>query len=420
MNTDWTKHTHFAALDWASDHHDVVVVDRSGLIATEFRFAHTAAGWAEFTEHMKPFAGCPLALETSSGPAVDQLLQHGWRLYPVNPKSAERYRERKAPSNTKTDRLDAWSLADALRTDGHGWRAWVAQDEATASLRALCRDEMSLIEQRTGLVNQLIAALREYYPAALEAFEDWTQPYAWALVVQFPTPAALQQAGKRKWEKFLHTHRLWRPSTAEKRLQLFAAANALPASPAVVRAKTLLATSLVCVLQALEKQLDEYRSRINHAFAQHPDHDIFTGLPGAGEKLGPRLLSELGSDRSVYPDADGLSCQAGTSPVSFQSGQINKARIRWACDKVLRQTVHLWADCSRKTSAWARAYYDDKRKRGMSHAAALRCLGKRWLRVLWRLWQDHKSYDASIHERSLKEHGSWVSPLLAPSDAQTL
>lgn len=415
MNANWNQYTHFAALDWASDHHDVVVVDRSGLIAAEFRFAHTAAGWAEFTEKMKPFAGCPLALETSSGPAVDQLLQRGWKLYPINPKAAQRYRERKAPSGTKTDRHDTWSMADALRTDGHGWRPLVPQDEATAILRALCRDEIGLIEQRTALVNQLIAALREYYPAALEAFQDWTQPYAWALVVKFPTPVALQQAGKRNWEKFLHTHRLWRPDTAPERLKVFAAANALPASPAIAVAKSLLATSLIRVLQALQQQLDEYRNRINQAFAKHPDHDVFGSLPGAGEKLAPRLLAELGTAREVYPDADSLCCQAGVSPVSFQSGKVSKAHIRWACDVVLRHTVHLWADCSRRKSAWAQAYYGRKREQGMSHAAALRCLGKRWLRILWRLWQDHQSYDFNVHERSLKDHGSWVSPLLSAS-----
>src|SRR4030095_3558793 len=215
------------------------VVDRSGFIAAEFRFAHTAAGWAEFTERMKPFAGCPLALETSSGPAVDQLLQRGWKLYPINPKAAQRYRERKAPSGTKTDRHDTWSMADALRTDGHGWRPLGPQDEATAILRALCRDEISLIEQRTALVNQLRAALREYYPAALEAFEDWTQPFTWAFVQVFPTPAALQGAGPAKWKKFLNTHKLWHPETTKKRLAVFAAATALPAGAAITSAKSL-------------------------------------------------------------------------------------------------------------------------------------------------------------------------------------
>jgi transposase len=413
INTDWSQHTHFAALDWANDHHDVVVVDRSGSIAAEFRFAHTAGGWAEFTQKMQPFPGAPLALETSSGPAVDQLLQRGWRLYPVNPKAAQRYRERKTPSGTKTDRHDAWSLADALRTDGHGWRGLQTQDEATATLRALCRDEMSLIEQRTALVNQLMAALREYYPVALAAFDDWTAPYAWALISQFPTPHALASAGRRKWEKFLHTQRLWRSDTAPARLELFAQAQALPASPAIVSAKSLLATSLVRVLQALQVQLDEYRRRINAAFTQHPDRDIFGSLPGAGETLAPRLLGELGAERTVYPDADALCCQAGVSPVSFQSGQINKARIRWACDTVLRHTVHLWANCSRKKSPWAQAYYAQKRSQGHDHASALRCLGKRWLKILWRLWTDRQSYDESRHQQNQKQHGSWVIPLLA-------
>lgn len=408
MNTDWTAHTYFAGLDWAKDHHDVVVVDRLGAIAAEFRFAHTAAGWAEFTEKMKAFSGAPITLETSSGPAVDQLLQRGWVVYPVNPKAAERYRERKIPSGDKSDRPDAWSLADALRTDGHAWRGLLPQDEATATLRALCRDEIALIEQRTLLVNQLMAALREYYPSALEAFDDWTQPHAWALISQFPTPAALQKAGKRRWEKFLHTYRLWRPSTAPERLKLFENANSLPASLAVTEAKSLLASSLVRVLQTLQAQLEEYRRRINQSFAQHPDHDIFGSLPGAGEKLAPRLLGEIGSIREVFPDSDALCCQAGVSPVRYESGQIKRARIRWACDMVLRHTVHLWADCSRKQNVWAQTYYEGKRQQGMSHAAALRCLGKRWLKILWRLWQTKSAYDAGHHQKSLLDHGSWV------------
>ena len=413
MNTnDWNQHSHFAALDWACDHHDVVLVDRTGALVAEFRFAHTAAGWAEFTEKMKPYPGAPLALETSSGPAVDQLLQRGWTLHPVNPKAAERYRERKAPSGTKTDRIDAWSLADALRTDGHGWRPLLPQDEATATLRALCRDEIALIEQRTALVNQLIACLREYYPVAIELLADWTRPCAWALIAHFPTPVLLQEAGKRRWEKFLHTQRLWRSDTAPARLELMAHANALPASPAVVKAKTLLATTLVKVLQALEAQLDEYRRRITETFTQHPDHDVFGSLPGAGGKLAPRLLGEVGQVREVYPDADALCCQAGVSPVSFQSGKLDKARIRWACDVVLRHTVHLWADCSRKQSAWAQAYYQGKRQEGHDHASALRCLGKRWLKILWRLWQDGQCYSERQHQENQKKHGSWVSGVL--------
>ena len=105
--------------------------------------------------------------------------------------------------------------------------------------------------------------------------------------------------------------------------------------------------------------------------------------------------------------------QAGVSPVSYQSGQVAKCRLRRACNKGLRATVHLWANSSRLTCDWAAAYYQHKRTQGHSHASALRCLGKRWLKILWRLWQEQRLYDASVHEQSLKDHGSWVSPLLA-------
>lgn len=415
MNTDWPQHSHFAALDWASDHHDVLVLDRTGAVVAEFRFAHSAAGWAEFTEKLKPFPSTPFTLETSSGPAVDQLLQRGCVLYPLAPGAAARYRERKAPSGTKSDRHDTWSMADALRTDGHAWRVLRPQDEATALLRALCRDEIGLIEQRTQLVNQLQAALREYYPAALEAFGDWTVPTPWAFLQQFPTPVALQTAGKRKWEKFLHTHKLWRPQTRDERLAVFAAANALPASAAVVSAKSLLAVSLAKVLVTLQAQIDEYRRRIVAAFRAHPDHDLFGGLPGAKDVLAPRLLAELGSVREEYPDADALMCQAGVSPVSYQSGKVERCRLRRACVKSLRATVHLWANASRATCDWAQAYYEQKREEGHSHASALRGLGKRWLKILWRLWQNRECYDESKHLRSLERRGAKVWQKIKPA-----
>lgn len=418
MKTHWTEQPYFAALDWAKAHHDVVVVDRLGTLVAEFQFAHTAAGWGQFEQQLQAFGRPPIALETSSGSAVDQLLQRQYPVYPVNPKAAERYRERKAPSGTKTDRHDAWSLAEALRTDGQGWRPLVPQDQATATLRLLCRDEQALIEQRTALVNHLQATLGEYYSLALESFPDWTQPFAWAFVQAFPTPAALEQAGQRRWEKFLHRHKLWRPDTAPQRLAAWAQGQQLNASAAILNAKSLLALSLARVLQALQQQIDEYRARIRAAFQAHPDHDIFGSLPGAKDKLAPRLLAELGRQREIFPDAQSLLCYAGVSPVSFQSGQICKARIRWACDHFLRHTVHLWADQSRRRCAWAQAYYQAKRDKGHSHASALRCLGKRWLKLLWRLWQDHRTYNEAVHLQSLRTHGSFVANLLALPPAE--
>jgi transposase len=413
----WTEQTHFAALDWADDHHDLVVVDAKGQITLELTFPHSAEGWQQAQEALAAWPGVPVAIETSAGPAVDQLLQRGFCVYPVMPKAAVRYRERKRPTGSKNDRHDAWSLADALRTDGHGWSALSPLDPLTSELRALCRDEISLIEQRTALVNRLQAALKEYYPAALEAFQDWTAPYTWAFLLAFPTPAALSKAGKSRWQKFLHTHRLWRPQTAPDRLEIFARATAFTGSSSITAAKSMLAQSLARVLQSLEQELAAYRARIQRLFDQHPDHDIFGSLPGAGAKLAPRLLAELaGAD---WKQVSQVQARAGTAPVTYESGQVRRVKIRRACTHWLRATMHLWADQSRHYSVWAAAFYRDHRDRGQNHACAVRCLAHRWLKVLGAMVRTHTAYDANHHLRAIQEHGSCIFKLINPQAPTT-
>jgi hypothetical protein len=190
---------HFAAVDWAKQHHHAVILNPAGQIVAEFGFAHSQEGWQPWREQAARFAPLAVAIETSQGTVIDQLLRTpDCTIYPLNPKAAQRYRERQAPSGTKSDHLDAWSFADALRLDGANWKPLSTQDPLLEQLRLLCRDEITLIEERTALINQLQAALHEYYPTALEAFEDWGCPGAWAFVEAFPTPQALVQAGKRR------------------------------------------------------------------------------------------------------------------------------------------------------------------------------------------------------------------------------
>lgn len=412
--------THYGAVDWARGHDDLCVVDAAGAIVLELRIEDTPEAWADLRQRLaqiKAADGSPavvgFAIETSAGPAVERLLEAQWTVFPLNPKAAERYRDRKAPSGSKNDRLDAFCFADALRTDGRAWRPLRPADPLTHELRLLCRDEIALIAQRTALVNALRAALNEYYPTALSAFDDWTAPGPWEFLIAFPTPHHLASAGKRKWEKFLHAHKLYRPETSAKRLELFAQAqkSASP-NPAVTAAKSLLAVTLAKQLRTLEGQLEEYRARINELFGRHPDRDLFGSLPGAGEKLAPRLLSELGADRQVFQDPQALQCYAGAAPVTQQSGRTCRVFIRRACNTTLRATVHLWADCSRAKCPWAQAYYHQKRQQGMRHAAALRCLAMRWLKILWKMWTDRTPYDGERHLQDQVKHGSWVIALM--------
>jgi transposase len=324
------------------------------------------------------------------------------------------------PSGTKSDHADAWTLADALRVDGHGWKVLQRADDLSVKLKCLCQDEVVLIAQRTQLVNQLQQALVEYYPAALEAFDNWTLYFTWDFIIEFPTPDALVKAGLRRWQKFMHTHRLWRPSVIERRLKIFARADQFKGSPAISEAKSQLALSLCRLLKMLKRQLDEYRQRIEALFAQHPDHNLFGSLPGAKKVLAPRLLAAIGSDPNRYAnETQVLQAFAGTAPVSFQSGQHHTVKVRRACDRFMRSTVHLWADCFRHASKWGEVYYWQKRKCGMSHACALRCLAQRLLKIVFRMISDKKPYDAELHAKNQLKHGSWVLTLVNATPAKT-
>jgi len=130
----WSERSAFAGWDWARDHHDVLVVDPRGTVVEDFRIDDTGEGWQRARQRLSPYPGLALAIETSSGAVVERLLEAGFAVFPVNPKAAKRYRERKAPSGTKTDRVDAWSLADALRLDGHTWRPLKPDDPLTVEL----------------------------------------------------------------------------------------------------------------------------------------------------------------------------------------------------------------------------------------------------------------------------------------------
>jgi len=403
--------SHFAGFDWAKNEHDIAIVARDGQIVQQFRIEDTAEGWATLKERIAPYLPLAVAIETSCGAAVDRLLQLEVTVFPIQPMAAQRYRERKAPTGVKDNCLDAWSLADALRLDGHTWRSLRPEDPITQELRILCRDEVALIEQRTALVCQLQQAIYEYYPAVREAFDDWTLSAVWKFIIQFSTSEILIRAGKKKWEKFLKSNGLNRPENYAKRLEIFATAGKFKGTAPVTAAKSVLAVAVAKQLLILQEQLTTYRCRIRELFQQHPDREIYESLPGLGDKLAPRLLSRCAGDR--FGSVQEMQCVAGTAPVSKASGRMCFVNIRRACDKLLRATVHHWANLSRSKCAWAQAYYESKREQGkMSHAAALRCLGQRWLKILNKMLETRTPYDEALHLRNQVKHGSWVIKLL--------
>lgn len=397
----------WVGVDWGGTSHRVCALDEQGKEVDAFETPHTAEGLAELTGRLsRAGAVAGVAVETTRSLVVQKLLGAGLTVYPVNPKLSHAWREGWKVSGSKSDRTDAFVLAEGLRQNSARLRPFKPDEDRTRELRMLCADECTLIAQRTALVSQLQAALKEYYPQALEWFEDWTGAAAWDFVLTFPTPEALRNASRKRLFGFLKVHRIGLRPIWEERAAKSRNGPAWPSDPAATAAKSVLAVTLAKSLRTLQASLQEYRARIEKLYGDHPDSSLFDSLPGAGPKLAPRLLSHFGADRSRFDSADALEQLSGTSPVTLQSGRSKTVTMRRQCQKAFRNTLHLWAFQTTLYCGWARAFYARARRAGQGHALALRNLARKWLGILYRMWRDRRPYDEGRYLTALIRHGS--------------
>jgi len=324
----------FAGMDWADTHHDVLVLDELGQQVGGLRVAHSKEGLAALKSFLLTLATTPeqiaCLVETSHGLLIASLLEDGFSVYPVNPKTVDR---RRNAAGLKTDALDAYLLAKTGRSDLADLRVLRPDTPLVQELKRLTRDQDSLLESQTRLVNQLTACLKTYYPVALSLFSKLHQRSALLFLQTYPTPEAARTASTQELEALLRKAHSPNAAQGAERLVEMVHQPALSADPITIRAKARLMLVLVGQLLSLIEQVARYDKEIPSLFLTHEDNEVFSSLPRAGKRLAPRLLAEIGDDRTRYRDATSLQAVAGTAPVAFQSGTYAKAHKRYACLK---------------------------------------------------------------------------------------
>jgi len=395
---------HFAGIDWADDHHDAVVVNADGETVMRLRVKHTGVGLDKLCAELRRIAdpsGIACTIETRHGILVNHLLEEGFAVYPVNPKTVDRHR---SPARAKTDMIDATILARHGRNELAQLRRLEPDSPIIQELKLLTRDQVALIQQQTRLVNQLTACLKEYYPIALEVFGKLNQPITLAFLKAFPTPDHLSLVGLAGAETFFRQQNYpWRARTLEK-LQSLLQQRPLRSNQIVARAKSQLMLAIVAQLAPLGDAIRAYDKDIENLFRGHSDSKLFQSLPGAGERLASRLLAEWGDDRTRYENHESVGALAGTSAVPYQSGRIRRARMRFACVRAFRHALYQFAWQSTLREPWAKEYYDGKRKDGKSHSVAVRALSNQWVRIIYRMWMNREPYSREKYMQARARH----------------
>jgi transposase len=386
----------FVGDDWAEDHHDVEVEDGGGVRLARARLPEGIGGLARLheliAEHLTEddvdaetgFVGQSVAIgiETDRGTWVAALVASGYQVFPINPMSVARYRDRHATSGAKSDRGDAHVLAEIVRLDRAHHRPIAGDSPEVEGLKLVARTHQAFIWDRTRHLLRLRGALREFFPAALEAFPELTASDALELLERAPDPARAARLSRSKISAALTRAHRRDPEVKAAAIQAALRAPALRQAPPIEAAYAVIVASAVRLIAGLNTQIAELQAVVAEGFGRHPDAEIMTSQPGLGPVLGARVLAEFGDDRSRYVDAKARKNYAGTSPITRASGTRRVVLARYARNKHLADATHQWAFCALNASPGARAYYDDIRGRGVSHHAALRQLANRLVGIL--------------------------------------
>jgi transposase len=403
----------FVGDDWAEAHHDVELMDAAGRRLAKTRLPEGVAGMSRLHAMIAEQVGevadedveVVVGIETDRGPWVAALVAAGYTVLAVNPLQAARYRERLAVSGAKSDSADAHMLADMVRTDSHQLRPVAADSAQAEAVKVVARTHKTLIWERTRHTQRLRHALREYFPAALAAFEDLDAPDTLELLAKAPDPAsakrltiaqisaALKRAGRRKVDQkaaqiqtALRTEHLGRPGV-------------------VTAAYAASTRALAAVLTALNAQVAAMRKEVEAYFGQHPAAEIILSQPGLGPILGARVLAEFGDDPDRYASAKARKNYAGTSPITRASGKKRVVAARFVHNDRLIDALMTQASRAISVSPGARAYYDKLRARDADYNTALRQVANRLVGILHGCLKTGTRYDEatawSYHAESL-------------------
>jgi transposase len=403
-------------LDWADQKHAVTLQEANSEERHRSDLDQTPEALQSWIQGLRDrFGGKPVAIavEQSRGALIYALMHVDFLyLYPVNPQTLAKFRQAFYPSGAKDDPLDADLLLEILVKHRQHLRVWVPDDVLTRSIQLLTEGRRHLIDERTALTNQLTAALKTYFPQALDWFGDLHTARACAFLQRWPSLQDLKIATPSSVRKFYKAQRYRGEDKLEQLMARIKQAQPLTQDGAVVLASSMMVHALVTQIPSLTESIERYDQQIASLFDQHDDSTLFGSFPGSGSALAPRLLAAFGSNRDRFEFAAEMQQLSGIAPVTEKSGTGIWIHWRLACSKFLRQTFHEFAAQSIVRSDWARAYYHQQRQRGKTHHAAVRALAFKWIRIIFRCWKTRTPYDEAVYNKSLKLRGSRLAEQL--------
>lgn len=398
----------FVGVDLGSRLHQVHILDARGKCLGEGGFEHKAEGLAHMADWLLECAnGQPaaiaVAVEKPHGAVVDTLLERGIAVYSINPKQADRFRDRHSPSGAKDDRRDAFVLADAVRKDRHCFQFVRLPSPQVIALREALRIDEELCRQQVAVSNRLHEQILRCQPHLLELApnKNLIDLFFWEVLERFGSPEMARQADKQSIQTLLRHYRI-RRLKVEQVLRILRQ-PALRVAPGTLEAAT---NHIALMLQQLRLQLQQRRENTKQINAlldklstsnkagSYTDAAILSSLPGVGPTVLATLFSHA-TDPIQQRDLPAFRSLGGIAPVTKQSGKRRQVIMRRSCIRLLRNALYHWARIAVMRDSHFRHHYATLRAGGHYHARALRGVMDRILTIAMAMLRQGTLYDAS-------------------------
>jgi transposase len=403
----------YIGIDWATANHTVTFLAPSGEVLETLAIENRLAGFLKLLEairkHLRKLepAATPdavaFAIEDQNQRLTDFLLAQGFQGYLIEPSRMKGYRLRYRSSGNKTDPDDSFVLADVLYRDRDQLLRIAPDSDVIRALKTLLRDRESFVRDSTRLTNRLTACLRQYYPEALDFFEDVAGKTVLEFIAAFPDFAAASRLSRREVKRFLVEHHCHGEAPLE-RIVAVLIGNPTPVPAVVVRTKRQQALVIIKQLRTVQAAIAEYDAEIERLGKDNEEVRRFRSMPGGGPIIGAGLSTLFGDDRTRFKSATAVQSLAGTAPKTIQSGQFRTACFRFGCIRFYRMLAQQMALGALRSSEWAKQYYRGKRKEGKTHQHALRCLANLLLKIAYAIWRDRTEYNEDRHLAQVMRH----------------
>lgn len=397
---------YYCGIDWSDKTLEYHLRNAKSKVLCKGVVAASVGGLAELYSVLERHA-CPeeigVAIETCHGAWIQAMLDRGYIIYPVNPKTVERFRQACSANGVKTDKIDSKVLSMFLLTFHKENKPLRPDAPEIIKLRILCQDRLRLTEEHTAKINELGAVVKCYYPAFVGLFGRMDSDIALDFLIRYPTQSQFKKLSERRFSNWLGRHHYSCPRRIDGMLEKLHA-PVFGVAEHLQEAKKHLICYLSRSLKLLNAEIAERDRQINDHLDGLPESDWVRSLPGAGNVLAPGLLACLGRDPERFSSTGEARAFMGTAPVTFASGNSCSVHFRRGCWKFARRTLQLFAEQSRHQCCWAQAFYEKQRAGGRKHHAALRALAHRWLKILLAMKRTGSCYNEAVYLNDQRRH----------------